>query len=253
MKQIRLILPTFFDPFLRPDNRADSRTGPITLDFKGLQSVKHLVESLGIPHTEIAGIKINGKKVELGYHPFDGEVIEVLPVSAEQNGGLPQPGETPKFILDNHLGKLATYLRILGFDCLYQPELHDAELAELAVDTKRILLTRDRQLLMRKIVRFGCWIRNKKSVEQVRQVLSRYGLYEHINPFRRCLRCNHPLEQVPKKTVEHRLEPLTKKYYADFYLCRACDQIYWPGSHYTHMQALIDEVVAEYEQKRAGE
>lgn len=253
MKQISLNLPAFFDPFLSPPNRTTQRTGPLSVEFKGPQSTKHLVESLGIPHTEIAEIKIDGKKMELGYHPDDGEYIEVIPVSPEQNGGVPQPGEPPKFVLDNHLGKLTTYLRILGFDCLYQPELQDPELAQIAVTTNRILLTRDRQLLMRKSVKFGCWIRNKTAVDQVRQVLARYNLYEKISPFKRCLRCNHPLEPVPKKSVEHRLEPLTKKYYSDFYLCSACDQVYWPGSHYTHMQALINEVVAEHEKNRAGE
>lgn len=243
MKTITLDLPAVFDPLLRPHQRAARRGAPLAVVFKGMQSAKHLLESLGIPHTEIAGLRVNGAWQSIDYHPQDGEELHVVPFGDGPQGIAPYPGACARFLLDNHLGKLATYLRLLGFDCVYDPELEDEALARLSAEQGRILLSRDRGLLMRRLVTYGCWVRPKAPLEQVRQVLARYHLYDQVAPFRRCLRCNDLLAPVPKAEVLDRLLPLTKKYFEEFYRCRGCGQIYWAGSHYEHLVNIIAELL----------
>ncbi len=241
--QATLKLPEFFNPLLNPPARLAIHQGCLVYRFRGNPSLKHVVESLGIPHTEVDGVRVGKQWVDLSHHLQPGDHVEVVPAGFGPNGLPKFPGDTPRFILDNHLGKLATYLRILGFDCIYDPTLEDAGLAALGRQAGRILLTRDRQLLMRKEVIWGCWVRSKDPLEQTRYVLARYQLFGFIKPFQRCLRCNHPLESVPKEAVLHRLEPLTKKYYDTFYYCADCDQVYWPGSHYARMSGMVKDVL----------
>jgi uncharacterized protein with PIN domain len=154
--------------------------------------------------------------------------------------------EEPHFVLDCHLGRLTAHLRMLGLDCLYRSDFEDAQLADISVKEDRILLTRDRRLLMQKTITRGYLVRSLDSGEQLRETVKRYQLTEWIKPFRRCLRCNHPLETVSKQEIEDRLEPLTKLYFDDFQICPDCNQIYWKGSHYERMQKLIEQI-------RAGE
>jgi uncharacterized protein with PIN domain/sulfur carrier protein ThiS len=210
--------------------------------FNENPSVKHLIEALGVPHTEVSAICVNGEQVQFGYRVQHGDRIEVHPAS-QLDGVHPEP--EPRFVLDNHLGQLATYLRMLGFDTLYRNDYQDDELAQVTAQQGRILLTRDRHLLMRKVVVYGYCIRNLDPRKQVREVVRRYGLLDKIAPFERCLRCNHPLQPVSKESVLDRLEPLTKLYYEEFHLCPACNQVYWKGSHYEGMQGLIEALTRE--------
>jgi uncharacterized protein with PIN domain len=148
----------------------------------------------------------------------------------------------PRFLLDNHLGRLAAYLRMLGFDCLYQNDYDDAELAGILQADERILLSRDRRLLMRKVVTHGYCLRSLDSLEQLTEVVQRFDLTKSITPFHRCVHCNHPLESISKEAILDRLEPLTKQYFEEFHICPACKQIYWKGSHYERMQSLIEQI-----------
>jgi uncharacterized protein with PIN domain len=132
---------------------------------------------------------------------------------------------------------------MLGFDSLYHNEYGDEELAEILRKDERILLTRDRRLLMRKDVKYGYCPRSLESIEQLTEVIERFNLLKRIAPFHRCLRCNHPLETVPKELVLDRLEPLTKLYFDDFQICPDCGQIYWKGSHYDRMEGLIQRIM----------
>jgi len=224
--------------FLPPNRKHTAFDYPFTEN----PSVKHLIEALGIPHTEVAGICVNETTVPLGYRVQHGDRIEVIPAS--QPDGKP-PGPEPRFVLDNHLGQLATYLRMLGFDTLYRNDYQDDELAQVTDQEGRILLTRDRRLLMRKVVVYGYCIRSMDPRRQVVEILRRFGLFGKITPFRRCLRCNHTLQPVSKETVLDRLEPLTKRYYDEFHLCPACNQVYWKGSHYARMNGLIETVTQD--------
>jgi uncharacterized protein len=214
----------------------DQREQVIPVEFRGRQSIKHLAESLGVPHPEIGEVQINGQEGALSRITQDGDRVEIHPVA----NGCPVE---PRFLLDNHLGRLTAYLRMLGFDCLYYNDYQDDELAETAQREERILLSRDRRLLMRKAVTYGYCLRSLDSLEQLTEVIRRFDLAARIVPFHRCLRCNHPLEPIAKEAVLDRLEPLTKLYFDEFQICPACKQIYWKGSHYEKMRHLIEEII----------
>ena len=213
----------------------DQRNRAIRVEFRERQSIKHLAESLGVPHPEIGPVQINRQEATLSTITQEGDRVEVHPVP----DGCPVE---PRFVLDNHLGRLTAYLRMLGFDCLYRNDYEDEELAETAQKEERILLSRDRRLLMRKAVMYGYCLRSLDSLEQLTEVIQRFELSSRIMPFHRCLRCNHLLEPVAKEAVLDRLEPLTKLYFNEFQICTACQQIYWKGSHYEKLQKLVEEI-----------
>jgi uncharacterized protein with PIN domain len=209
-----------------------------SLEFEPHQSLKHLIESTGVPHTEIGKVTVNGQLVDSSNRLHDGDEVMVYPANSPLD-------DVPCFILDNHLGQLATYLRMLGFDCLYRNDYQDDELARVSVEESRVLLTRDRRLLMRKAIRRGYCIHQTDPRLQAAEILKRFYLTGLVKPFQRCLRCNSPLEVVRKQDIIDRLEPLTKKYYEDFRICPSCKQVYWKGSHYEHMQQLISQLEAQ--------
>ena len=216
----------------------DRRNQAIAVSFRGRQTIKHLAESLGVPHPEIGQVLVNSQERTLDTITEEGNRVEIYPIP---NGRF----EQPRFLLDNHLGRLAAYLRMLGFDCIYQNNFDDEELAELAQKQGRILLSRDRRLLMRKIVSSGYCLRSLDPAEQLSEVIDRFDLIKQIVPFHRCLRCNHPLEAVAKEAILNRLEPLTKLYFDEFQICPNCKQIYWKGSHFERMNRLIEEKVGD--------
>lgn len=217
------------------------REAEIDIPPNGDQSVKHLIESLGVPHTEVGKVLVNGIQVGFGYLVKEGDQVEVYPSSAA--GGANAEQGLPRFILDNHLGRLAVYLRMLGFDALYRNDFQDEELAQVSDREGRILLTRDKRLLMRNLVRQGYWLRSKIPRRQLEEVVGRFGLAGIAQPFKRCMRCNEPLVIARKEDVLHRLKPLTRQYYDEFRLCPACNQVYWKGSHYQRMCQLIEQVL----------
>jgi uncharacterized protein len=226
---------------------SEERKGEIfAYDFKGEPSLKHLVEAMRIPHTEVGKTLVNEREVDLSYLAQDGDSIAVYPVIGNRHNLSTNDNSSiiveARFILDNHLGKLATYLRMLGLDTLYCNNYQDDELAKLAIQEGRILLTRDRGLLMRRSIKNGYFIRSMDAQNQVIEVLQRYDLFNYIRSFQRCLRCNTQLIPIEKASILERLEPLTIKYYNEFCLCPNCDKIYWKGSHYERMQNLIKEL-----------
>ena len=224
-----------FQPELHCFLPRDKRNVTLALAFKGRQSLKHLIESLGVPHTEVGQVTVNGQARGLDSVPHNGDRIEV-------RAAAPGCPIEPRFLLDSHLGRLAAYLRMLGFDCLYNNDYHDDEIAGILAEDARILLTRDRRLLMRKVVQYGYCLRSLEPPQQLTEVVRRFDLADKIRPFHRCLRCNHPLQPVSKETVLDRLEPLTKIHFDEFHLCPACDQVYWKGSHVERMGRLIESV-----------
>lgn len=188
-----------------------------------------------MPHPEIGRVQVNGREEALDAVTQDGNDIEVHPI---ENGCIIEP----RFLLDCHLGRLTAHLRMLGFDCLYQNDYDDAKMTEIVQREERILLTRDRRLLMRKVIQQGYCLRSLDPLEQLTEVVHRFELTARTQPFHRCLRCNHPLELVDKATILDRLEPLTKKYFDEFHICPDCLQIYWKGSHYERMTKLIQQM-----------
>ncbi|GAB4477477.1 MAG: Mut7-C RNAse domain-containing protein [Anaerolineales bacterium] len=222
------------------------RGQPLRCLFRGRQTVKHLIESLGVPHPEVGSIRSNERILSFDALVEDGEYITVAPPSLPLP--LPNPAarfedESIRFVLDNHLGRLAAYLRLFGFDSRYQNDLQDDELARIACTEGRVLLTRDHRLLMRTCIQQGYWLRSKIPRQQLVEVLRRWNLAPLARPFRRCLHCNGLLQEVSKELILDQLQPLTRQYYDDFRRCADCGQIYWKGSHYERMQPWMVSVL----------
>ena len=146
--------------FLPPSQRQVS----FTHFFKGRASIKDMIESLGVPHPEVDLILVNGESVDFSYIVADGDRIEVYPISASTDFTpsirvRPSNLCSDRFVLDIHLGKLANSLRLLGFDTLYCNDYADEELAQISASEERILLTRDKDLLIRSLVTYGYYVR----------------------------------------------------------------------------------------------
>jgi len=227
----------------------DLRDTGFNYDIKKTRSVKDLIESIGVPHTEVDLIFVDDESVDFNYQVEGGEQIRIYPYSNSlDNPALihnqPTALSEPHFLVDVHLGRLATYLRMLGFDTLYRNDYDDPTLADISAQQNRILLTCDRKLLMRKAITRGYMVISRKPRQQIHEVLKRFDLYDYESERARCLRCNGIIQTVSKQAVATRLLPLTKQYYDDFFQCDSCDKIYWEGSHHTKIQALVATVRA---------
>jgi len=231
---------------------AEQRDTQTCHQLKKTRSVKDLIESIGVPHTEVDVIMVNGKSVDFTYLLQHGDHIEVFPVlnssvltelsASALIHNLPQAAQPPRFVIDVHLGRLAGYLRMLGFDCLYRNDYDDPTLAAISAAENRILLTCDRRLLMRKQVHYGYFVRARKPNQQLHEVLSHFALYEQVQPFGRCMHCNGRIRAVAKKDIEQHLLEKTKKYHDEFFRCDSCHKIYWEGSHFDRMKRLIEDI-----------
>jgi uncharacterized protein with PIN domain len=231
--------------FLRPAERYTVLHRPV----RPHQTVKDVVESAGIPHTEVDLVLVNGQPVDFDLHPRVGDRITAYPVFETLDIGRvtrvrPGPLREPRFVADVNLGGLAKLMRLMGLDVHCRWDAGDAELAEVSAGEHRILLTRDRGLLKRRNVTHGVYIRSDRPVDQVVEVIRRLDLVECLAPFTRCLRCGGAVVAVAKAEVEDRLEPLTRRYYDTFRQCRDCGRVYWPGSHKVRLNATVDAIRA---------
>lgn len=210
-------------------------------------SVKDLIEACGIPHTEIDLILIANHPVDFSYLVKDGDNVSVYPhfnsLEIDPSKRLLKPYLlNPSFVVDVNLGKLARYLRMGGFDTIYQNKIADEELIDIMLEENRTLLTRDRKLLMRNVVRSGYLPRSDQPAEQLEEVLKRFALFDDVKPYTRCINCNGILESVSKEKIIDQLQPLTKKYFNDFSQCPDCGQIYWKGSHRNRLHPKIQNI-----------
>ncbi len=206
--------------------------------------MRHLIETLGVPHTEVEVILVNGVSVGLEHPLQNGDRVSVYPVF-ESLDVTPllrirqTPLRNPRFLADAHLGKLAHLLRMLGFDTLFFNDTGDPHLATLSADQGRVLLTRDKALLMRRKVAHGCYIRSGEPRQQLLQVLNRLNLQNMLHPFNRCMECNSLLESVLKREVEAALPKGVTCHYNEFWRCTGCGRVYWKGHHYQAMREWI--------------
>lgn len=211
-------------------------------------TVKDLIEGCGVPHTEVDLVLIDGKKAAFGDLIRGEERISVYPVFlsldiTESDRKQARSLQSPSFVVDINLGKLAGYLRMAGFDSIYKNDAKDKDLIKTMLEEDRVLLTRDRRLLMHKVIKNGYLVRSDQPVMQLEEVLIRYGLFEEIRPFSRCVHCNGLLEATEKSEVIDQLEPLTKRYYNRFSKCSNCGQVYWPGSHRERLNPKLQELL----------
>ncbi|MCG6893984.1 MAG: Mut7-C ubiquitin/RNAse domain-containing protein [Desulfobacteraceae bacterium] len=240
MHHLRIAWPEAFFLFRRPsDNGAR-----IDFPLPRRRSIKDILESLGVPHTEVGFIWVDGEPVDFHFIPEAGHEVVVRPVSApfdvtKPSRLRPQPLDAVRFVVDVNVGKLAALLRMLGMDTVYSPQLRDRQIASLAEKQRRVVLTKDLMLLKRSAVVYGRFVRSVLPDDQLQEVVAFFGLKEACRPFHRCIRCNDELLVVEKEAILHRLEPKTKKYYQDFKMCKTCDRIYWAGSHREAMKRRI--------------
>lgn len=218
-----------------------------TYCFDGHPGIKDAVEAQGVPHTEVDLIVVNGCSVGFDYQLRRGDRVAVYPVfeSLDISPAVrlrAAPLRRTAFILDVHLGKLARLLRLLGFDTLYRSDYDDPEIIRIALAQHRIILTRDRLLLHDRRITHARWLHSVWAEEQAVEVIRRFQLENDIRRFRRCPVCNGIIEPVEKTAVAARLEPLTKRYYSEFFQCSACRKIYWKGTHYDRIVKKLDAI-----------
>jgi uncharacterized protein len=230
MGQARLEFAAELRFFLAPA----ARSGAVLAPLDGTSSLGHVVESSGVPLPEVGDLVVDGRSVPPSYRPQDGDVIGVLPVRRPQ----PVPVEPPRFTLDVHLGTLARRLRLVGVDTDYHNDIDDDALVGLADRERRVLLTQDRGLLRRRRLWFGAYVRGARPEEQFRDVLDRFA--PPLAPWTRCTACNGLLAPVGKETIEHLLQPGTRRSYDVYARCRACGRLYWKGAHHRRLQAIVD-------------
>ena len=231
--------------FLTPQRRYRAFEAPCAR----AATTKHMIEALGVPHTEVELILVNGESVGFERLIADGDRIAVYP-KFETFDVTPllrvreRPLREPRFVADAHLGGLARLLRMAGFDTLYDNNFDDDEVVAIAARDGRIVLTRDRELLKRREVTHGCFVHALKPEQQVREIFERLDLARSARPFRLCLECNVPLRLVDKALVCDRLPPSVRERQDRFTTCDVCGGVFWEGSHWQRMRALLDELLA---------
>lgn len=215
--------------------------------ISGPSSVKTVIESLGVPHTEVDLILVNQESVDFSYQVQPDDHISVYPVfeafDIQSVTHLrPKPLRKTRFVVDVHLGKLAVYLRFAGFDTLYRSDYDDARLAQISSQEHRILLTRDRDLLKRRNITHGYYVRSTSPNEQLREVFQRFDLSVTFPLVPRCTRCNAFPEPIQKEAVLDRVPSLVLQHFNEFWYCPACEAIYWKGSHYQRMLEFLQRI-----------
>ncbi len=232
--------------FLRPDRRK------IAFDytFNGTPSVKDCIEAIGVPHPEVDLILVDDVSVGFDHLLNGGERVAVYPMFERVDITpltrlRPNPLREPRFVLDVHLGKLARYLRLLGFDSIYDRDYVDATIAAISRKERRILLTRDKGLLKRKEVTRGYWLRNDQPRLQIAEVVEAFDLYRLVHVFSRCMVCNHTLETVNEASVRDALPAGLRGQFGRVSRCLGCGRLYWPGSHYDRLADLVTNLISK--------
>ena len=230
-------LNDFLPPYLRKVT--------FSRQFSCNATVKDTIEAIGVPHTEIDLILVDGESVGFDCKLLGGEHVSVYPVFESFNISplihlRSAPLRKTKFVVDVNLGKLALKLRLLGFDTTYTNDLTDSEIVELSVREQRIILTRDKGILKYRAVTHGYWVRNDDPQQQLIEVIGRLQLEDSFKPFTRCSNCNHLLHPVDKALLSERIPDDTRRFFNEFWQCGGCRNIYWKGSHYERICKWID-------------
>lgn len=208
------------------------------------ETLKHGIEALGVPHTEVELLLVNGEAAGFDGLLRESDRVAVYPhfASLPVNPCSSLREEPARFIADAHLGGLARLLRMAGFDTRYDNHFHDAEIASRAVNEARVVLTRDRELLKRREITRGCYVHAIKPAEQLREIDRRLDLARDARPFSRCLECNAPLRALDKASAMPRVPPAVRDSVERFSTCDVCGRVYWEGSHWRHMRAALSAI-----------
>ncbi|MEW2130531.1 Mut7-C RNAse domain-containing protein [Streptomyces sp. NPDC005435] len=225
-------------PELRLFLPSGRREGLAEVAVDGVSTLGHLVESLGVPLTEVGALVADGREVPRSYLPAPGEPVRVRPVVRPQR----VPGAPLRFLLDVHLGTLARRLRLLGVDAAYEStDIGDPALATRSATEQRVLLSRDRGLLRRRELWAGAYVYSTRPEDQLRDILDRFA--PELRPWTRCTACNGPLHPATKDQVADRLESGTRRTYDVFAACGECGRAYWKGAHHEQLEAIVAEAM----------
>ncbi|EXI77115.1 MAG: hypothetical protein AW10_04009 [Candidatus Accumulibacter appositus] len=227
----------------------DRRRREFDFDCATDATIKHVIEAIGVPHTEVELILVNGVSVDFAQRLRQGDRVSVYPkFEAFDISPLlrlrPYPLRVTRFVADAHLGSLARLLRMAGFDTVYDNALDDAEIERIAGSDERIVLTRDRELLKRRTISHGCYVYAQKPDVQLSEILARLDLAGSLRPLSRCLKCNAPLLPVDKAQVIDALPPRVRDRQHDFSTCQVCRRVFWEGSHWRHMSERLAKAVS---------
>ncbi len=227
---------------------SEQRKRPFDYQYYGTPSVKDAIEAIGVPHTEVDLILVDGESVDFSRLLRGGERVAVYPVferyDIEPVTRLrPRPLRQTRFILDVHLGKLARYMRLLGFDVLYRNDYEDHAIVRIATAGERTILTRDKGLLKHDAVDRGYWVRATEPEIQVREILHAFQLEKAARPFSRCLECNTLVRHLPNAHAMGRVPPGVAERHEEFSECRECGRVYWRGSHFDRMHRIVEELL----------
>ncbi|HYC47526.1 MAG TPA: Mut7-C RNAse domain-containing protein [Burkholderiales bacterium] len=233
------------DAALRTFLAREQRDGAVTVECARAATLKQAIEALGVPHTEIGRLLVNGTPATLSRTVREGDHVEVF---AHEPGAA--PFEAPlAFIADAHLGGLAHMLRMLGFDTLYDQNFQDRAVVDLGQSEHRVVLTRDRELLKCRDVLRGCYVHALKAEAQLREVAARYPIARQMRPFTLCLHCNAALKPATAEAIIQQVPARIQARYSTFMCCPECRRVYWEGSHWERMRnvlaATLDVPVAE--------
>jgi uncharacterized protein with PIN domain len=227
---------------------AADRYQTLVCPFDRGATVKDFIESHGVPHTEIDLVLVNGESVDFGCPLNDGDRVAAYPVFeafdiAPVTRVRPEPLRVTRFVIDVHLGRLARYLRLAGFDTLYDRQLDDGDLAEVSRAEKRVLLTRDQGLLKRRSVTHGYFVRSTVPARQLAEVVARFDLRRLVQPFSRCMSCNGLLLAADRADVEADVPARSHQHFDAFLRCSSCRRVYWRGSHYPHLKQILSSAL----------
>lgn len=233
----------------------EERYETVTVPFCPPLSMADLIVLRGVPTDEVDLVLRNGDPVRFTAPVEDGDRIAVYPVfeSFDISGAGPVAGvplRNPRFVCDVHLGKLASFLRMVGFDTLYRGDYQDDELIRISLDQRRALLSRDRRLLAQPGLVRKHAVASETPLDQLREVIHRFDLVDAARPFSRCLRCNTVLASVPRAQVLARLPERVRDAYDEFFHCGGCDRVYWRGSHFKRMAAVVSDLLERSKSER---
>jgi len=227
--------------FLQPERRQRA----FRYTFHGTPSVKDTIEAIGVPHTEVDVILVDDRSVGFKHLLQGGERVAVYPVFERYDVSpiqrlRPAPLRVTRFIADVHLGSLARNLRLLGFDTIWERDLADETIVEIARDEQRIILTRDKGILKNGRVTHGYWLRSTDPLRQLDEVIRAIDLGRDIEPYTRCMECNGELQSAERSAVAHAVPLQVFLIYRDFMQCRRCHRVYWQGSHLRRLDKIIE-------------
>ena len=224
---------------------AERRRRSFVHGFKGRPSVKDTIEALGVPHTEVDIVLVDGRSVGFEHRLRGGERVAVYPMFERLDVTplvrlRPRPLRVTRFVLDVHLGTLARRLRLLGFDTYWRNDLSDEEIVAISLRERRIVLTRDRGILRHGSVTHGYWLRSTEPLEQLDEVVRALDLAGQIDPYTRCLECNGELIGIDRAAAAPLVPPAVAERESEFKQCTSCKKVYWSGSHRAGLDAVVE-------------